>query len=109
MILTKRVSKIWPREARMQPTDLPHSWGVSVLHQGELNSSSGISMTAKCKMIWIVAVPYSSCGRVSWSGTDPPLVAVLFLHQRRGRCPSGKATAEDKNPYLLSESFICVV
>lgn len=85
------------------------SWDVSVLHQGGLNSSSGVSMTAKRKIVWIVAVPCSSRGKASWSGTNPALVAVLFLPLRRPWCPTGEATAEDKNPYLLSESLICLV
>lgn len=76
----------------------PKSWGVSVLDQGGLNSSSGVSTTAKCKIVWIVAVPCRSCGKASWSGTDPLLVTVLFLHLRRLCCPSGEATAEDKIP-----------
>lgn len=73
-------------------------------------------MTAKCKIIWIMAVPYSFRGKASWSGTDPPLVAVLFLHQRRGWCPLGEANEDDKIPicYLnllfgLFESSLCHV
>lgn len=58
--------KYSPESHCMQPTDLPQSWGVSVLHQGGLNSGSGMSTTAKCKMVWIMAVPFSSCGRASW-------------------------------------------
>ena len=70
-----------------------NSWGMPVLHQGGLNSSSGVSMMAKCKIMQCHVVPVV---RFSWSGTNPPLVAMLFLHLRRLWNPPGEATAEDK-------------
>lgn len=71
------------------------SWGTLVLHQGRLNSSSGVSMIAKCKIMQRHVVPMV---RLSWSGVNPPLVAILLLHLRRLWHPPGEATAEDKIP-----------
>lgn len=66
-------------------------------------------MTVKYKIVWIMAVTSSSRGKASWSGTDPPLVAVLFLHQRRGWCPLGEATEDDKIPLIFNLGYLKVV
>lgn len=72
-----------------------NSWATPVLHQGGLKSSSGASMIAKCKIMQCNVVPMI---RLSWSGTNPLLVAVLFLHLKRLWHPPGEATAEGKIP-----------
>lgn len=73
------------------------SWGTPVLHQGGLNSSLGVSMIAKCKLVQCHVVPVV---RLSWYGTNLPLVAMLFLHLRRLWHPPGETTAEDKIPVI---------
>lgn len=96
------MSNMWPIICRMQ---ISHkSQDLPVLHQGGLNSSSGVSTITKCKIIQCHVVPMV---RLSWPGTDLPLVASLFLHQRRLWHLPGEATAENKIPICyLSLYFV---
>lgn len=72
------------------------SWDMPLFHQGGLNSSSGESMIPEYK---ITPCHVVSMLRLNWSGTNPPLVAMMLLHLRRLWQPPEEATVEDTIPY----------
>lgn len=97
---SKRGCRICSIQISHKSQDLP------VVYQGQLNSSSGVSTIAKFKIIQRHVAPIV---RLSWPGTTLPLVAILFLHQRRLWHLPGKATAEKKIPVILVFILSCWV